>query len=336
VCARVAVLLALALALGACAGERSESGAPAFVTVVSARAEAQLVEELGDFQSPGPNASDGLRDERGGRVDLSDDVVFASSVVSYAPGMPAPIPEATSAQTALGPPDYVVDVRSMPRAVSLGNGGTIVLRFDGAGLGDAPGPDLFVFEIGALEAVEIALSDDAETWRDAGRAPGGASAIDLAPWVHEGEAFHFVRLHDVPRQGVASPGFPGADIDAVGVRAGATHRLALPSQVLFDFDEDQLSGSAPGALDQVLSAIGERPNARVTIEGHTDDVGTADYNQRLSERRAEAVAAYLSKRGVARERLTVRGFGASRPVAPNDGEDHRRENRRVEIVIDGH
>jgi outer membrane protein OmpA-like peptidoglycan-associated protein len=331
---RTCLAVLATFALGACTGERGERADPAVVTAITPETEARLVAELGDYQSPGPNASDALRDEHGRRVELSDGVAFASAVVAYVPGAPAPIPDAESAQTALGPPDYVVDFHSMPRAVSLGNGGTIVLRFDGPGLGDSPGPDLFVFEIGALEAVEIALSDDAETWREAGTAPGGASAVDLAPWVHEGEAFHYVRLHDVPQQGVASPGFPGADIDAVGVRAGAVRRVALPSQVLFDFDDDQLSGSAPGALDQVLIAIRERPNARVTVEGHTDDVGTAEYNQRLSERRAEAVAAYLARGGIAREQLTVRGFGALRPVAPNDGEDNRRKNRRVEIVID--
>jgi outer membrane protein OmpA-like peptidoglycan-associated protein len=328
--------LPVAFALAACTSERAGPVDVSTVIVLSPKAEAQLVEELGDFQSPGPNSSDGLRDEHGTPAKLPDGVAFASSVDGYEPGTPAPIADATNPETALGSPDYRVDRQSAPRAVSLGNGGTLVLRFEGPGLGDAPGPDLFVYEIGALEEVELAVSDDAKTWRAVGTAPGGASAVDIAPWVHEGEAFHYVRLHDVPLQGVASPGFPGADIDAVGVRAGELRRVAVPSEVLFDFDDDQLRGGSPSALDAVLTAIAERPNARVTVEGHTDEVGTPDYNQRLSERRAQAVSAYFVVKGVDRARLTVRGFGALRPVAPNDTEEHRRQNRRVEIVIDGH
>ena len=73
----------------------------------------------------------------------------------------------------------------------------------------------------------------------------------------------------------------------------------------------------------------------MTVDGHTDDQGADAYNQRLSERRAEAVAVYLSARGVERARITARGFGESRPVGLNDSEIGRRKNRRVEIVIRG-
>ncbi len=300
--------------------------------------EAQLIEGLEDFQSPGPTASVGLHDAQGQPAELPPGVVYATSVTTYEPGVPAPLADASHPESALGPPDYAVDAHAPPRAVSLGNGGTLVLRFEGAGLGDGPGPDLFVFEIGAPEGVELAVSDDGRGWQPVGMANGGAAAIDIGPFVHEGEAFHFVRLRDVAGQGAESAGFPGADIDAVAVRAGSVARVSIPSAVLFAFDDDTLaegSQDAAAALDAVLAAVRARPGARVIVEGHTDDVGAAAYNQGLSERRAAAVAAYLAGRGVVRSRLTVRGLGALRPAVPNDGEAHRAQNRRVEIVVDG-
>jgi len=121
----------------------------------------------------------------------------------------------------------------------------------------------------------------------------------------------------------------------VGVRAGDIRRIVVASPVLFGFDEDTLTDDAPATLDDVLREIGMRPRATVSIEGHTDEVGTREYNQGLSERRAEAVASYLASRGVARARLVVRGFGADRPLMRGADEGSRRHNRRVEIVIRG-
>jgi OmpA-OmpF porin, OOP family len=109
--------------------------------------------------------------------------------------------------------------------------------------------------------------------------------------------------------------------------------VSVSSEVLFAFDQDTLSDGAPSELDRAVEAIRERPRADVTIEGHTDDVGQDDYNLALSERRARAVAIFLAQHGIARDRIRSRGFGKTRPVGPNDTEDHRRKNRRVEIVI---
>jgi outer membrane protein OmpA-like peptidoglycan-associated protein len=103
--------------------------------------------------------------------------------------------------------------------------------------------------------------------------------------------------------------------------------------VLFAFDSDALAESAPAELDRVIEAIQKEPRAQVTIEGHTDDVGTDEYNQALSERRAQAVVAYLVQKGVDKSRLTARGYGKSRPAAVNGGDEGRRRNRRVEIVL---
>jgi len=69
------------------------------------------------------------------------------------------------------------------------------------------------------------------------------------------------------------------------------------------------------------------------VAGHTDSVGTDSYNQGLSERRANAVKDYLTAQGIKASRLTARGYGESRPVASNDTDEGRAENRRVELIV---
>jgi outer membrane protein OmpA-like peptidoglycan-associated protein len=196
---------------------------------------------------------------------------------------------------------------------------------------DIEGPDLFIFEIGpGVEAMRVDISADGKTWVHVGEAPGGPCAIDIHKYVEPGEAFRYVRIRDIPFQGAESDVWPGADIDAVGVLGGA-ERVALPSEVLFEFDSDTLAAGAGPALDRVVASIQRRLDASVTV----DDQGAEEYNQRLSERRAEAVAAYLVSKGVDKARITTRGFGESRPVGLNDSEIGRQKNRRVEIVIRG-
>ena len=258
---------------------------------------------------------------------------FADRVVAYEVGSPEPVPEGQDPRTALGPPDYVADKWSRPRAVSLGNGGSITLAFGEGALIDGDGPDLFIWEIGpSLEATTVEISADGKTWIPVGTAPGGTSAIDIGPFVSRDDVFHFVRLRDVPFQGGESDAWPGADIDAVAV-LGSSHRVSVPAEVLFAFDRDTLADGASAELDKVAQSILAAPRARVTIEGHTDDVGTDEYNLALSERRAQAVAAYLVQKGIDRAHISARGFGKGWPIVPNDGDEGRRRNRRVEIVI---
>ncbi len=122
---------------------------------------------------------------------------------------------------------------------------------------------------------------------------------------------------------------------------GAEIRIELAADVLFDFDKSTIKPEAAAALHNVAQIIEDRGKGRtVRIEGHTDSKGGAAYNQRLSERRANSVKQWLAeKEGLSRVRMTTRGFGATRPVAPNakpDGSDDpegRQKNRRVEIVL---
>jgi outer membrane protein OmpA-like peptidoglycan-associated protein len=77
------------------------------------------------------------------------------------------------------------------------------------------------------------------------------------------------------------------------------------------------------------------PELKVQVEGHTDSVGSDDFNQTLSEKRAEAVRDFLVSNDVARDSITAKGFGKSRPVVSNDTAEGRQRNRRVELVVSG-
>ncbi|MBE0490371.1 MAG: OmpA family protein [Halomonas sp.] len=116
-------------------------------------------------------------------------------------------------------------------------------------------------------------------------------------------------------------------------RRGDDIVLNMPSSVTFGFDSSELTTSARNALNDVASILTQYSDTRVNIAGHTDSTGNADYNQRLSERRAEAVGNYLAQSGVSRNRLYMSGYGQSQPVASNATEEGRAQNRRVEITL---
>jgi len=107
------------------------------------------------------------------------------------------------------------------------------------------------------------------------------------------------------------------------------------SDVLFDFDSANLKPGAREKVARVAAILHSHPDLKIAVEGHTDSVGSDQYNQRLSERRAESVRAGLLQQGVNREAVGTAGFGESRPVATNGTAEGRQQNRRVEIVISG-
>jgi outer membrane protein OmpA-like peptidoglycan-associated protein len=122
---------------------------------------------------------------------------------------------------------------------------------------------------------------------------------------------------------------------ALGARESALEVVVeLPADVLFDFDKADIRADAAGALAQLATVLRGFPNGTARLEGHTDAKGEAAYNQRLSQRRAEAVKRWLVEReGIDAGRLTTRGLGESRPAASNDDEAGRQRNRRVEVII---
>jgi OmpA-OmpF porin, OOP family len=103
--------------------------------------------------------------------------------------------------------------------------------------------------------------------------------------------------------------------------------------VLFDTGQATLKAGADGTLDRLAMALREKPERKVTIEGHTDNVGSDASNQGLSERRAQAVQSALTQRGVARSQITTLGKGENFPIASNDTADGRQSNRRVELIF---
>lgn len=109
--------------------------------------------------------------------------------------------------------------------------------------------------------------------------------------------------------------------------------LTMPSGVTFQTDSATIQPGFRPTLDEVAATLNEYPDSRIAITGHTDSTGSADYNQTLSQQRADAVANYLISRGVAPSRITAYGAGETQPVATNETDSGRAANRRVEIRV---
>lgn len=105
--------------------------------------------------------------------------------------------------------------------------------------------------------------------------------------------------------------------------------------VLFDSGRADMKSGALRTLEQLAAFLKENPERDVVIEGHTDSVGSVEFNQALSERRALTVKNELLERGIAANRITARGFGPARPLVGNDTPAGRQQNRRVEILLPG-
>lgn len=116
-------------------------------------------------------------------------------------------------------------------------------------------------------------------------------------------------------------------------RSGDTLIIDVPQQVSFDFDSADLRPEGRDALRQVAGVLVNNPRTTIDVIGHTDSVGRADYNQALSQRRAQSVATYLISQGVRGDRILTDGRGATQPIATNATEQGRARNRRVEIQI---
>ncbi|WP_170034610.1 OmpA family protein [Nonlabens xylanidelens] len=103
--------------------------------------------------------------------------------------------------------------------------------------------------------------------------------------------------------------------------------------VLFDFDKATLIEKTTQELDELVTYLKSHLDLKVTINGHTDYLGNAAYNQKLSEDRAKSVANYLINKGISKDRINYRGYGESQPIDPNEPEDAQAKNRRVEFVL---
>jgi outer membrane protein OmpA-like peptidoglycan-associated protein len=103
--------------------------------------------------------------------------------------------------------------------------------------------------------------------------------------------------------------------------------------VLFEFNKADLKPGGMRNLYQLVDFLKKNPTRNVSIEGHTDNIGSEGYNLELSQRRAETVRAFLLDNGISPERVTARGYGTAYPIATNNTEAGRQQNRRVEVVV---
>ena len=124
-------------------------------------------------------------------------------------------------------------------------------------------------------------------------------------------------------------------IPGVEVTRPAENEIAvqLTNDILFDFNSYALRAESRDTLRELANNFRQYPDEQISVEGHTDNVGSDEYNQRLSEQRAGSVRDYLVDQGVPTERVGAVGYGKSRPKASNDTPEGRQLNRRVEIHI---
>ncbi|WP_026236501.1 OmpA family protein [Pontibacter roseus] len=116
-------------------------------------------------------------------------------------------------------------------------------------------------------------------------------------------------------------------------RVGEGIKITFDAGILFDVNSAELRSAAQTDIRQLAETLKKYEDTNVIIEGHTDNTGSRELNQRLSERRAESVASYTTAQGVARNRITTQGFAFDHPVADNSTAAGRQANRRVEIAI---
>src|ERR1041385_7919637 len=124
-------------------------------------------------------------------------------------------------------------------------------------------------------------------------------------------------------------------IEGVNVTRTADDELnvTVKNEVLFDFNSAALRGASRDSLREMADVFNKYPNTTISVQGYTDSIGTASYNERLSERRAASVGNYLEDLGVRSSRINEIGYGETHPRASNSTASGRQLNRRVEIHI---
>jgi len=132
----------------------------------------------------------------------------------------------------------------------------------------------------------------------------------------------------------AKPAPPPPPPKAAPAPPPAKEKIVLRG-VNFDFNKSTIRPDAKVILDEAATILKRNPDTKVNVDGYTDSIGTKEYNQKLSERRAAAVADYLGGAGVNRSNLVPRGFGETNPVDSNKTKEGRAKNRRVELLVLG-
>lgn len=109
--------------------------------------------------------------------------------------------------------------------------------------------------------------------------------------------------------------------------------LSMPEEILFDFDSYSVKNGVKDSLDGLAKALKEHREIKLKIDGHTDFIGTDQYNFNLSLKRANSIKTYLISKGVMGNNISIEGYGKQNPIASNKTESGRAKNRRVEFII---
>ena len=125
-------------------------------------------------------------------------------------------------------------------------------------------------------------------------------------------------------------GTHGMSVLLTPIQEGA---LLTLNNITFESNSAELKNTSFAELDRVIDLMHQNPTVLIEIAAHTDDVGSDEYNLKLSEKRAESAIGYLNKKGIVDKRFEAKGYGKSKPLAPNDSEENRAINRRVELII---
>jgi outer membrane protein OmpA-like peptidoglycan-associated protein len=177
-------------------------------------------------------------------------------------------------------------------------------------------------EIARAQA-ETSLAEDQRTALSANRE---ASRLDAR--TREADAAHVATANSEQQAAELQ-----RQIDALQAKPTDRGLIVTLGDVLFDTGKASLKAGATSNLNRLVAFLNEYSDRTVLIEGYTDSVGSEDYNQGLSERRADSVKSYLTGQGIGSIRLSAAGKGESDPVASNDSAAGRQQNRRVEVII---
>lgn len=168
---------------------------------------------------------------------------------------------------------------------------------------------------------------------------GVFDGLDLCPNTPEGATVDSVGCHDSDKDGVSELNdkcpntLQGVKVDAAGCPLKKKQDLnQLKKGINFEFGSANLTAASFGTLNDIVALMKEFKNANLEVQGHTDIVGTEEFNQKLSEDRAHAVTDYLESKGIDSKRLRAKGFGTKMPIADNESDEGRAKNRRVELI----
>jgi outer membrane protein OmpA-like peptidoglycan-associated protein len=270
------------------------------------------------------------KDGHGGKIIIPlGDKAFADEIIKYSKGSPAPVASASIPEDALHVPDFD---GQMSGFVSLGCGGSLTLKFNDNALINIDGPDLFVFELGKyFEPTDLSISKDGVNWITIGEIDGATAKIDIEKFVQPGDVFNYVRLTDLKNE--CRGDWPGADIDAVAA-IGSAQKVSFSGSVLFNFNESSLKPEAKDILNDLANEIKKTTVNELIVQGYTDNVGTEDFNKKLSLARALSVKNYLKQKLSGRSyKIESQGLGETNPLFPNDTKEDQEKNRRVEIIL---